>query len=95
MVTTLDVLSGDRMTFGIGAGDYPEEAAGMRLPFPSLWERFDILDETVQACVRMWEGEQGSDLPFNGEYVSMDRPLNLPQSLSRPHPSILIAGGGE
>jgi F420-dependent oxidoreductase-like protein len=95
MVTTLDVLSGGRMMLGIGAGDYAEEAAGLGLPFPATGERFDILEETVQACLRMWEGEQGSDRPFRGQHVQMERPLNLPQSLSRPHPPILIAGGGE
>jgi len=95
MVTTLDVLSGGRAMLGIGAGDYAEEAAGLGLPFPSTGDRFDILDETVQACLRMWQGEQGSDQPFHGRHVRMERPLNLPQSLSRPHPPIMIAGAGE
>jgi alkanesulfonate monooxygenase SsuD/methylene tetrahydromethanopterin reductase-like flavin-dependent oxidoreductase (luciferase family) len=35
MVTTLDVLSGGRTMLGIGAGDYPEEAVGLGLPFPT------------------------------------------------------------
>jgi F420-dependent oxidoreductase-like protein len=95
MVTTLDVLSGGRAMLGIGAGDYPEEAAGLGLSFPSLRERFDILEETIQACLQMWEGEQGSGETFHGHYVRMERALNLPQSLSRPHPPILIAGSGE
>jgi F420-dependent oxidoreductase-like protein len=95
MVTTLDVLSGGRMMLGIGAGDYAEEAAGLGLPFPSTGERFDILDETVQACLRMWTGDQGDERPFHGKHVEMERPLNLPQSLSRPHPPIMIAGAGE
>jgi F420-dependent oxidoreductase-like protein len=95
MVTTLDVLSGGRAMLGIGAGDYPEEAQGLGLPFPSLGERFDLLEETVQACLRMWAGERGDERPFRGAHVRMERPLNLPQSLSRPHPPILIAGSGE
>lgn len=95
MVTTLDVLSGGRAMLGIGAGDYPEEAQGLGLSFPPLGERFDILAETVQACLRMWEGEHGDERPFHGRYVQMERPLNVPQSLSRPHPPILIAGSGE
>jgi alkanesulfonate monooxygenase SsuD/methylene tetrahydromethanopterin reductase-like flavin-dependent oxidoreductase (luciferase family) len=95
MVTTLDVLSGGRAMLGIGAGDYPEEAQGLGLPFPSLGERFDLLEETVQVCLRMWEGEHGAEQPFAGAYVRVERPLNLPQSLSRPHPPILIAGSGE
>jgi F420-dependent oxidoreductase-like protein len=95
MVTTLDVLSGGRAMLAIGAGDYPEEAAGLGLPFPSLSRRFDLLEETIQVCLRMWEGDHGSDQPFAGTQVRAERPLNLPQSLSRPHPPILIAGSGE
>jgi F420-dependent oxidoreductase-like protein len=95
MVTTLDVLSGGRAMLGIGAGDYAEEAQGLGLPFPALGERFDLLEETVQACLRMWEGDRGADEPFVGKHVRIERPLNMPQSLSRPHPPILIAGSGE
>jgi F420-dependent oxidoreductase-like protein len=95
MVTTLDVLSGGRAMLGIGAGDYPEEAQGLGLPFPPLGERFDLVEETLQVCLRMWEGDQGDDQPFVGEHVRVDRALNVPQSLTRPHPPILIAGSGE
>ncbi len=94
-VTTLDVLSGGRALLGIGAGDYPEEAAGLGLPYPSTAERYELLEETVQACLRMWEGDTGDQRPFHGKHVHMERALNVPQSLSRPHPPILIAGGGE
>jgi F420-dependent oxidoreductase-like protein len=95
IITTLDVLSGGRALLGIGVGDYPEEAQGLGLPFPPLRERFDLLEETVQACLRMWTGEQGDEQPFHGAHVQLERPLNVPQSLSRPHPPILIAGSGE
>ncbi|HKB49788.1 MAG TPA: LLM class flavin-dependent oxidoreductase, partial [Ktedonobacterales bacterium] len=94
MVTTLDVLSGGRMWLGIGAGHYEEEALGLGIPFPPLAERFDWLDETLQICLRMWSGERGDERPFEGKYFRLDRPLNLPQSLRRPHPPILIAGEG-
>src|SRR5947207_9769084 len=96
MVTTLDVLSGGRAMLGIGSGDYPEEASGLGLPFPEqARDRFDLLEETVQACLAMWEGEHGSEQPYEGRRVRLERPLNLPQSLSRPHPPVLIAGSGE
>jgi len=94
MVTTLDVLSGGRMWLGIGAGHYAEEARGLGIPFPPLAERFDWLDETLQICLRMWSGERGDERPFEGKYFHLERPLNLPQSLRRPHPPILIAGEG-
>jgi F420-dependent oxidoreductase-like protein len=94
-VTTLDVLSGGRAWLGIGAGDYEEEARGLGIPYPPLAERYELLEETIQVCLRMWSGDRGDERPFNGKHVHLERPLNLPQSLSRPHPPILIAGSGE
>src|SRR5690349_16346748 len=96
IVTTLDVLSGGRAMLGIGAGDYAEEAEGLGLPFPpTLAERFDLLEETIEACLAMWEGESGSGQAVDEQHVRLGRALNVPQSLTRPHPPILIAGGGE
>ena len=43
----------------------------------------------------MWEGAHGSDEPYEGRHVRLARPLNLPQTIQRPHPPILIAGAGE
>jgi F420-dependent oxidoreductase-like protein len=94
-VTTLDVLSGGRAWLGIGAGDYEEEAVGSGLPFPPLKERYERLEEMVQICLHLWQGEQGDTRPFEGKHYRIERPFNLPQSLSRPHPPILIAGSGE
>jgi F420-dependent oxidoreductase-like protein len=96
IATTLDVLSGGRAMLGIGSGDYEQEATGLGLPFPPTpGERFDLLEETIQACLEMWDGERGSEREFVGAHVRLGRPLNLPQSLTRPHPPILIAGSGE
>ncbi len=94
-VSTLDVLSGGRACFGVGSGHYEEETRGLGIPFPPQRERFEMLEETVQIALRMWSGECGDERPFEGEYYRLDRPLNLPQSLSRPHPPIMIAGDGE
>lgn len=94
-VTTLDVLSSGRAWLGIGAGDYEAEARGLGIPYPPLGERYEILEETIQVCLRMWSGERGDERPFHGEHVQLDRALNMPQSIARPHPPILIAGSGE
>ena len=94
-VTTLDVLSGGRAWFGVGSGHYEEEARGLGIPFPPQRERFERLEETVRIALRMWSGERGDERPFEGEHYALERPLNLPQSLSRPHPPIMIAGDGE
>jgi len=91
-VTTLDVLSGGRAWLGIGAVWNEDEARGLGIPFPPLKERMEVLEDTIQACLRMWdEGEE----PFEGKHVRLERPLNSPQSLTRPHPPIMIGGMGE
>ncbi|MHB1433049.1 MAG: LLM class F420-dependent oxidoreductase [Streptosporangiaceae bacterium] len=92
MVTTLDVLSGGRAWLGIGAAWNEEEAVGLGIPFPPVAERFERLDETVQICLRMWAGDQS---PYQGTHYELQRPLNSPQALTRPHPPIMIGGGGE
>jgi F420-dependent oxidoreductase-like protein len=94
-VTTLDVLSGGRAWLGIGSGHYGEEARGLGVPFPPQKERFEMLEEMVQIALRMWSGERGDERPFEGKHYKLGRPLNLPQSLTRPHPPIMIAGDGE
>src|SRR5579859_4171792 len=92
IVTTLDVLSGGRAWLGIGAGWNEQESRGLGVPFPPLAERFERLDETLQIVLQMWRGDER---PFRGQHYDLERPLNSPQSLSRPHPRIVIGGGGE
>jgi len=94
-VTTLDVLSGGRAWLGVGSGHYEEEARGLGIPFPPQSERFEMLEETLRIAFRMWSGERGDERPFDGKHYRLERPLNLPQSITRPHPPVMIAGGGE
>jgi F420-dependent oxidoreductase-like protein len=91
-VTTLDVLSGGRAILGIGAAWNADESAGLGLLFPPLAERFERLEEAILICKQMWSDDQG---PFDGKHYHLARTLNSPQSLSRPHPPILIGGSGE
>ncbi len=94
-VTTLDVLSGGRAWLGIGAGHYEEECAGLGVPFPPLTTRYELLEDALDVCTRMWMGDQGDGGSFPGHHVTATRLLNLPQALQRPRPRILIAGVGE
>jgi F420-dependent oxidoreductase-like protein len=91
-VTTLDVLSGGRAWFGVGAGYHEAEAAAMGLSLPPTGERFDRLEEVLRLALRMWSGD---DSPFDGAYYRLGRPVNSPNSVQRPHPPILIGGTGE
>jgi len=92
IITTLDVLSGGRAGLGIGAAWNDEESRGLGIPFPSLAGRFERLEEALQICLQMWRGDES---PYYGRHYQLDRPLNSPQALTRPHPPILIGGGGE
>jgi F420-dependent oxidoreductase-like protein len=92
IVTTLDVLSNGRAWLGIGAAWNEQESRGLGVPFPPVAERFERLEETLQICLRMWRGDEA---PYHGTHYQLERPLNSPQSLSRPHPPIMIGGGGE
>ncbi len=91
-VTTLDVISGGRAVLGIGAGWNEEESRGLGFPFPPLAERFERLEEALRYLLQLWSDEEG---PFDGRFTTAERLLNSPQSLSRPHPPIMIGGGGE
>jgi F420-dependent oxidoreductase-like protein len=91
-VTTLDVLSGGRAVLGIGAGWNEEESKGLGFPFPPLAERFERLEETVRYVLQMWSDDDG---PFEGKHYQAERLMNVPQALTKPHPPIMIGGGGE
>ena len=95
--TTLDVLSGGRTYFGIGAAWNEQEHRGLGVPFPALKERFERLEESLQIALQMWgdEGKLDTAKPFEGRYYQLEHTLNVPQSLSKPHPPIMIGGGGE
>src|SRR5712691_1668929 len=79
-------------TLAFAAGWNEGESRGLGVPFPSTSERFERLDETLQICHQMWRGDE---TPFVGTHYHLERPLNVPQSLSRPQPRIVVGGSGE
>ena len=91
-VTALDVLSKGRANLGIGAGWFEREAQGLGFNFPSLKERFERLEETLQIAKQMWSDNDG---PYNGKHYQMKETICVPKPLQKPHPPILIGGSGE
>jgi F420-dependent oxidoreductase-like protein len=91
MVNTLDIVSGGRAYFGVGAGWYQEEAEGFGVPYPSTSERFEWLEDTLQLAHSLWEGDETN---FKGTQFTAPKMTNNPRPLSQPHPRILIGGTG-
>ena len=91
-VTTLDVLSGGRAWLGMGAAWFDREHHGLGVPFPSLRERFERLEEALQITLQMWSDNNG---PYEGKHYQLAETISSPQPLSKPRPPILIGGGGE
>lgn len=91
-MTTLDVLAGGRSYFGIGAAWNEEESTGLGVPFPPIATRFELLEEALQIAKQMWSDNNG---PYQGKHNQLTETLCVPQPISKPHPPILVAGGGE
>ncbi len=90
-ISTLDVLSQRRAYLGIGAGWYEEEAVGLGVPYPTLDQRYEQLEETLQIISRMWADDRS---PFDGAHFQLAEPINHPLPMADPHPPILIGGEG-
>jgi F420-dependent oxidoreductase-like protein len=92
VVTSLDILSGGRARLGIGASWYEREQRGLGVPVVPVGERFERLEETLQICHQMWSDDNG---PFHGKHYQLAETLCVPEPITKPHPPILVGGGGE
>ncbi|WP_018686688.1 LLM class flavin-dependent oxidoreductase [Actinokineospora enzanensis] len=96
IATTVDIVSGGRLNFGIGVGSRPShplarleyEAHG--LPFRSTEDATGSLAEACAVIRRLWV--EGEPFDFNGRYVRLAGAFGSPKPVQRPHPPILIGG---
>lgn len=90
--TTLDHISGGRLTLGIGAAWHTYEHQAFGIPFHTTRERLERLDEAVQVIKLLWTQPAPA---FHGRYYQLDGPPYNPPNVQQPHPPILVGGGGE
>lgn len=92
MAATLDSISGGRLVLGLGTGWHEGEfkAYGYTLESPAA--RVRRLDEAARIIKLMWTEEAPS---FQGRYYSIDGAYCSPRPVQRPHPPLMLAGGGE
>ncbi|MFG1861458.1 LLM class F420-dependent oxidoreductase [Microbispora bryophytorum] len=91
-VAQVDQMSGGRVELGLGTGWFEEEHTAYGIPFPSLGERFERLEEQLEIVTGLW----AADKPFSFEgahYRLADSP-GLPKPAQRPRPPVIIGGGG-
>lgn len=92
MASTVDVASNGRLYAGFGAGWNEIEWKAYGFPWAETRERMGMFREAVQIISKMWI----EDYPeFQGKYYSIDKPINEPKGIRKPHPMFWIGGGGE
>lgn len=92
IVTTLDIVSGGRAGFGIGAAWHDREHHALGIPFPPTSERFERLEEALQIVKQTWSEDNG---PYVGKHYRLAETIDVPGPVQKPHPPIMIGGGGE
>ncbi len=92
ITSTVDVISGGRLDWGIGAGWYENEYKGYGFEFPKPKDRIGMLNESVEIVRSMWTQ---TETDYDGRYYKVSRANCDPKPLQQPHPPIWIGGGGE
>lgn len=88
---SLDHLSGGRVIAGLGAGWTEREFRMTGIGFPDITTRLSMLDESL-SCIRLlWTQERTT---FEGEFYQLKDAILWPKPLQKPHPPIMIGGGG-
>ncbi|MEV0947095.1 LLM class F420-dependent oxidoreductase [Rhodococcus sp. NPDC049939] len=94
-VAQVDQMSGGRVDFGIGAGWYEEEHQAYGIPFPSLKERFELLDESLAVITGLWRTPVGETFSYDGTHLAVKDSPALPKPRQPQGPPIVIGGGGK
>lgn len=93
-VAQVDAMSAGRIELGIGAGWFEAEHRAYAIPFPGLGERFDRLEEQLEIITGMWATPVGETFNYAGTHYPVTDSPALPKPVQRPHPPIIIGGGG-
>ena len=92
-VAEVDSMSGGRVELGLGSGWFEEEHDAYGIPFPTLGERFDRLEEQLSIITGMWATPEGDTFGFDGEHYTLRDSPALPKPTQTP-PPIIVGGAG-
>jgi F420-dependent oxidoreductase-like protein len=93
-VAEVDAMSGGRVELGLGAGWYEDEHRAYGIPFPSTAERFARFEEQLAIITGLWDTPEGETFDFSGAQYQVAGSPALPKPVQRPHPPVIIGGGG-
>lgn len=93
-VAQVDQMSGGRVEVGMGAGWYDDEHTAYGIPFPTLKERFDRLEEQLQIVTGLWRTPPDGQFSFEGDHYTLVASPALPKPFQPGGPPIIIGGGG-
>jgi alkanesulfonate monooxygenase len=91
----VDQMSGGRVELGIGAGWYEAEHTAYGIPFPSVGERFDRLEEALAIVTGLWETPAGERFDYDGKHYQVSDSPALPKPVQSPRPPVLVGGKGK
>jgi len=92
MAANVDIISGGRLICGMGAGWQENEHTAYGMPFYTVGERLQRLDEACQVLNMLWTQERST---FKGKYYQLDDAPLMPKPVQKPRPELMIGGGGE
>ncbi len=93
-VAQVDAMSGGRVELGLGSGWYDAEHTAYGVPFPPLGERFERLEEQFAVLTGLWGTPVGETFSFDGRHYHLRDCPALPRPVQRPHPPLIVGGGG-
>ena len=93
-VAQVDEMSGGRVELGLGAGWFEREHQAYGIPFPGVGERFDHLEEQLEIVTGLWDTPSGEQFSFSGKHYQLTDSPALPKPTQRPHPPVIVGGGG-
>jgi probable F420-dependent oxidoreductase len=91
-LVTLDHVSGGRLLAGLGTGWTETEFQMTGIPFPPISERLRMLDEALTCIRSLWTNERTT---FAGEFYRFSDAILWPKPIQKPHPPIVVGGGGK
>ncbi|MGC4935100.1 LLM class F420-dependent oxidoreductase [Gordonia sp. DT30] len=94
-VAQVDQMSGGRVEFGLGSGWFEDEHLAYGIPFPSVGERFDRFEESLEIITGLWGTPVGEYFDHDGRYYSLKNSPALPKPVQTPRPPIIIGGKGK